>query len=170
MSTARAGARLDRGLLGIYLNDHLTGAVGGVALARRAAGSHRGTPAGDELARLAHEIEEDQDALLEIMRALGIRRTRYKEPFALVAERLGRLKLNGSLLQRSPLSSVVELEGMKLGVAGKLSGWLMLRRLAGLDAALDAAKLDELITRAERQHDALEQLRSSIGVAALTTP
>jgi hypothetical protein len=74
-------------------------------------------------------------------------------------ERAGRLKLNGRLLTRSPLSSVIELEGMRLGVEGKLAGWRSLRRLAEDDARLDAARLDELCQRAERQIDSLEQMR-----------
>ena len=35
-----------------------------------------------------------------------------------VAEKAGRLKLNGSLLTYSPLSRLVELEGLSLGVEG----------------------------------------------------
>jgi hypothetical protein len=44
---AGAGTRRSgHDLLGIYLNDHLAGATGGLELARRVAGSHRG-PAAD---------------------------------------------------------------------------------------------------------------------------
>lgn len=153
-------------LLGIYLNDHLTGAVGGVALAQRAARNH---PTTSELDRLAREIEEDRHSLLEIMSRMRIRRTRYKEPVALVAERLGRFKPNGSIVRRSPLSSVVELEAMKIGVTGKLSCWLMLRRLADVDTTVPAEQLDGLIVRAEQQLEAIEQLRISAGTDAFVT-
>lgn len=146
-------------LLRIYLNDHLAGAAGGTALAHRLASSHKGTAAERELAELAREVDEDRDALIEIMGGLDIPRTYYKEPLALVAERLGRFKLNGSLLQRSPLSSVVELEAMGLGVTGKRSGWRSLRELADSDPRLDRTKLDTLIRRADDQIALLDRLR-----------
>jgi hypothetical protein len=146
-------------LLRIYLNDHLAGSAGGSALAHRLANSHKGTAAARELAALARAIDEDRDALIEIMGQLGIPRTYYKEPLAVIAERLGRFKLNGSLLHRSPLSSVVELEAMALGVTGKRSGWRSLRELAGSEPRLDGARLDTLIQRADDQLAVLEELR-----------
>jgi hypothetical protein len=76
-----------------------------------------------------------------------------------IVARVGRLKLNGRLLTRSPLSSLIELEGRRLGVEGKLAGWRSLRRLADDDARLDAVRLDELCQRAERQIDSLERMR-----------
>jgi hypothetical protein len=146
-------------LLRIYLNDHLAGAAGGTGLARRLAQSHRGTAAERDLASLLREVEDDRAALLEIMSKLDVVRTYYKEPIAALAERAGRLKLNGSLLRRSPLSTVVELEAMLLGVTGKRSGWLSLRELAQSDTRLDKARLDTLIGRADQQLATIERLR-----------
>lgn len=146
-------------LLRIYLNDHLAGAAGGVNLARRLAGSHKGTAAEQELADIARQVADDRDALLAIMGQLGIGRTYYKESLATVVERIGRLKLNGSVLQRSPLSSVVELEGMVLAVTAKGAGWRSLRALADTESRLDPARLDALIQRADAQLATLERLR-----------
>ena len=69
------------------------------------------------------------------------------------------LKLNGYLLIRSPLSSLEELEMLRLGVEGKAAGWRTLRVLAETDKRLDSGRLDELIARARRQADLLEDLR-----------
>lgn len=146
-------------LLGIYLNDHLAGSAAGLALIERTAAAHRTTPAGPPLAKLAVEIAEDRDALEEIMAALGISIQHYKLAGAWLAERAGRLKLNGHLLSRSPSSSVVELEGMQLGVQGKEAGWRSLRTLADTDPRLDADRLDELIARAQAQGATLGELR-----------
>ncbi len=145
-------------LLGIYLNDHLAGAAGGVALARRVAGSRTGSE-GEQTRRLAQEIAEDRDSLIAIMGRLGVRRTFYKEPFAVLAERAGRWKTNGSVLRRSPLSDVVEYEMLTLGITGKHSGWLSLRELAPGRAELDVAELDVLIQRAEAQLELVQRLR-----------
>ena len=70
----------------------------------------------------------DRASLLEIMQALGVRPRKVKGVLALLAERASRFKLNGALVRRSPLSSVIELEGMRLGVEGKTDGWQALRR------------------------------------------
>ncbi|MGI8627945.1 MAG: hypothetical protein ACR2J5_15470 [Geodermatophilaceae bacterium] len=155
-------------LLGIYLNDHLAGATAGVSLIERTAAAQAGTPAGPPLAKLAKEIAEDREALVEIMSALGVGIARYKLAGAWVAERAGRLKLNGRLLERSPLSSLVELEGMKLGVEGKAALWRSLRALADDDARLDISRLEGLIARAKAQSKTLEKLRLAAAEQALT--
>lgn len=148
-------------LLGIYLNDHLAGATGGAELARRAAGAHQGSAIGDDLTRLATEIAEDRGALLSMMTALGIPVRHYKTLAAWAAEKVGRLKLNGQVRGRSPLSSVVELEALRLAVEGKAAGWRTLRELAEHDGRLDAGRLDGLLARARQQASTLEQLRMS---------
>jgi hypothetical protein len=148
----------DDRLLGIYLNDHLAGAVGGSELAHRLAAAEREW-AGEVLQRIAAEVTEDRQALLDIMATLGIPVRHYKAWTAWTAEKVARLKLNGRLLTRSPLSRVVELEVMRLGVEGKAAGWRTLRVRAVHDSRLDGARLDDLIQRAQRQIDQLEELR-----------
>ena len=64
------------------------------------------------------------------MAALDVPVRTYKVYAGLVGERVGRLKLNGRLLARSPLSSLEELELLSLGVTGKAAGWRTLRLLA----------------------------------------
>ncbi len=155
-------------LLSIYLNDHLAGATAGVSLVERTAQEHRGTPAGPPLSQLATEIAEDRQALLDIMCTLDVEVQQYKLAAAWVAERVGRLKLNGHLLSRSPLSSLVELEGLKLGVEGKLSLWATLRTLADTEPRLDIARLGELTARGEAQVDTLEELRVAAALKAFT--
>jgi len=147
-------------LLGIYLNDHLAGATGGLELFRRAAKAHRGTETGDVIEQFAAEVAEDRAALLGMMRALGVPVRQYKVYAAWAAEKVGRLKFNGRLRERSPLSSLVELEALRLGVEGKASGWRTLRTVAERDDRLDPQRLDGLLDRARRQADTLEELRA----------
>lgn len=159
-TSGTAGTRGSKpGLLGIYLNDHLAGATAGVDLFRRAAAPHRGSELGNTLQRLLAEVTEDRTALLDMMKALGVPVRRYKVYAGWVAEKAGRLKLNGHLLDRSPLSTLVELEGMRLGVEGKEAGWRTLRIVADRDGRLDAQRLDGLLARARQQADTLEELR-----------
>jgi hypothetical protein len=129
--TAAGARRSGPDLLGIYLNDHLAGATGGLELARRVAGSHCGPAADGALQRLAAEVAQDRTALQDIMDALGIPVRAYKVYAAWIGEKAARLKLNGHLLARSPLSSLEELEMLRLGVEGKAAGWRTLGVLAG---------------------------------------
>jgi hypothetical protein len=156
----------DLTLLGIYLNDHLAGASIGVNLARRLAANEREWTNADLLDRIAGDIAQDRDALMNIMGALDVPIRRYKTWAAWTAERAGRLKLNGRAFTRSPLSRVLELEAMRLGVEGKAAGWRTLRADAEFDDRLDADWLDALIDRAQEQIDHLEGLR--IEAAAVT--
>jgi|SRR5262245_31203383 len=94
-----------------------------------------------------------------MLAALDVPVRTYKSWAMWTAERLGRLKLNGRLLRRSPLSRVLDLEAMLLGVEGKAAGWRTLRARAESDTRLDAGRLDALIDRAYLQIDELERLR-----------
>jgi len=146
-------------LLGIYLNDHLSGSTSGLELIRRMARAHADTPAGPPLQQLAGEITEDRRALLAIMRTLRVPVRYYKVLGGWAVEKAARLKPNGRLRQRSPLSSVIELETLLLGIEGKRAGWRVLRRQAHVDQRLDPAQLDDLIARAEQQVETVEGLR-----------
>lgn len=146
-------------LLAIYLNDHLAGATVGRELARRSARSNRGTPYEPFLTGLAQEIVEDRQSLLAIMDGLGVRVDRLKTAAAWGGERLARLKLNGQLRGYSPLSRIVELEGLILGVCGKRGLWVTLGGLAGDRPVLVADELVGLRQRAESQLERLETHR-----------
>lgn len=157
-------------LLGVYLNDHLAGSTGGLELARRmAASAESESEYATVLRGLVAEIAEDRSALLAIMATLGIPVRGYKVFAAWAGEKIGRLKLNGHLLSKSPLSSLEETEILRLAIEGKASGWRTLRALASRDSRLDAGHLDELAARADRQSSALETLRATIAEQALTT-
>jgi hypothetical protein len=150
---------LGRDYLKIYLEDHFAGATVGNELARRIADQNEGTAYGDVIARISAEIEEDREALREIMDQVGVDPNRIKVAGAWIGEKAGRLKLNGHLVSYSPQSRVVEIEGLELGVTGKLLLWRALKHVTELVAELPAPRLDELIARAERQRQELEDLR-----------
>jgi hypothetical protein len=109
--------------LRIYLNDHLAGSISGIELAKRSLSNNRDTPLGQFLLKLLKEIEADRASLERIMSRLGVSKDPVKQAVGWLAEKAGRLKLNGQLLGYSDLSRVVELEGLSLGVEGKLAMW-----------------------------------------------
>jgi hypothetical protein len=151
--------------LAIYLNDHLAGSTTAVELLRRAVGEYAGTPLGEFLAALRAEILQDRDELKSIMAANGVAQQRYKVAAAWVAEKATRLKFNGALIRRSPMTPFVELETLAIGIRGKELLWRALRELAPDEAT--ANRLDELIARARRQQDDVERHRLEAGTGAL---
>jgi len=65
------------------------------------------------------------------MERLAVRRNTAEIAGAWAAEKLGRLKLNGRLRGYSPLSRLLELEMLHIGITGKLELWQALQRTLG---------------------------------------
>jgi hypothetical protein len=161
---------VDGRLIAIYLNDHLAGSTGGLELARRARGSNRGTSFEAPLERLATEIAEDRAALVDVMARLGVARDPLKVWAGWTAEKVARLKFNGRIAGYSPLSRVVELEALGLGVEGKRSLWRALARVCGDDARLTGVDFEGLARRAERQRRLIERERLRAAGIAFGAP
>jgi hypothetical protein len=153
---------IDSDLLATYLNDHLAGATAGLELARRARGQNEGTSLGRFLDGLAREIEEDRKTLETVMARLEVGKDRIKVTVGWLGEKAGRLKPNNRLFGYSPLSRLIELEGLALGVEGGL--WEVLRRLD--DRRLEEFDFTALLERAGAQRDALQERRLSAALDA----
>lgn len=151
-------------LRAIYLQDHWAGSTVGSELAKRAASSNKGTELGDFLARLSGELDTDRQALQAVMDELGVSADRLKSSVAWGAEKVGRLKPNGRLLSYSPLSRLVELEGLHVGISGKLSLWQNLQATSAAEIA--AVDLGDLIARAQAQLAELEPHRKAAAAQA----
>lgn len=147
----------DQDLLAIYLNDHLGAATAGVELIRRAAGNHDGSR-GSELSRLADEIAEDRESLKAIMARLEISENVLKEAAGWLGEKAGRLKPNGHLVTRSPLSDVLEVEMMRTGTAARICLFQVLLTVAADDDRLDRREIEQLIDRAQDQEHRLYKI------------
>jgi hypothetical protein len=167
--TGKAVSVGDEGrLLAIYLNDHLAGATLGLELVRRAARENAGSLVGTFLEEeLLPEIVQDRETLQRLMRQLGVASARPKIAAAWVAEKLGRLKLNGSLRQYSPLSRLLELEGLAVGIEGKRALWLALDASSAVDASAAGFDFPALAERAASQRSRLEKHRLAAASDAL---
>jgi len=159
---------LHRRRLGTYLNDHLAAATGGHELAKRAAAANTGSEYGIFLEGLAGEVAEDRETLRAVIRALGIREDPLKKAGGWAGEKLGRLKTNGQLTGYSPLSRLVELEGLAVVAAFNRSLWTNLEAVRAGDARLAPFDVAELRARAERQLAGLEEHRVRAAIPALT--
>jgi hypothetical protein len=160
--SSAAGAVHDLDLLGIYCNDHLAAATGGIELVSRMLGRHRGTTHEAKLEELLDELREERAALRSAMAALDIPVRQYKQVASWVGEKLARLKLNGQLLSRSPLSDLVEFEFIATAVLAKRCGFETLRVVSAAEKRLDGALLDRLIAQADKQHDWLADARREV--------
>jgi hypothetical protein len=153
-------------LLKTYLQDHHAGATGGLELARRAAGSNEETGYGPELERIADEIAEDLEMLEQVMEHLDVSPSKVKDTGAWVFEKVGRLKPNDRLLSYSPLSRVIEIEGLVIGVTGKQALWEALQTALG--EPVGGVSLSELSARAADQRSRLEALRRKAAAEAFS--
>ena len=150
-------------LLSTYLNEHLFGSTAGLDMFRRVARSHRGTELGDKVERLADEVESDRDALLSIMADLDVTPSKLRVAVGHTVERLGRLKPNGTLIRRSPLTDLLEIEALRVAVLAKTTGWEVLREVSAREPRLSRDTISDLLDRAHNQRERLGELHMEVG-------
>ena len=149
-------------LLAVYCNDHLAAATGGIELVSRMIGAFQGSRHEPALRQLLGELREEKTALTRTMASLGFPVRQYKQAAVWIAEKASRAKLNGSLLSRSPMSSLIEFEFLASAVRGKRSGFETLRIAADVEPRIDAALFDRLIEQANRQYEWATDVRREI--------
>jgi hypothetical protein len=126
---------------------------------RRTLASNRDNPEfGPPLQRICAEIEEDRATLEQVMDDLDVGRDRLKPIGAWVGEKIGRLKPNGQLRGYSPLSRMIELEGLYIGISGKARLWKVLEATVG--GRLPGTDFAQLGARADRQRSEVEELQT----------
>jgi hypothetical protein len=157
----------DDKLLHIYLSDHLAASTAGLEVAKRCLSNNQGTALGEHLTRLIPEIDEDRRALESFMQDVGAPRARLKRSAGWLAEKVGRLKFNGRITGYSPLSRLLELEGLSLGIAGKAALWQTLKEASASWRRMRDFDFDHYIERATRQQQDLERFRSEAAQRAL---
>ena len=145
--------------LGTYLNDHLTGSIVALDLARR-----RGSAQGDDeigafLRSFVHEVERDQQSLRSIMATL-------RTPPRISREFLGTAtswldSIRGKLNLPGAPNLVRDIEVLIMGVRGKELLWTSLERLR----VITEPPLAELQARARDQIAGLEELHARCVVA-----
>jgi hypothetical protein len=143
-------------LLRIYLNDHLAGSAGALALARRVSKSNPSGELGRFLAALVEQFADEHAALERVRESIGLARNPAKQTAARLAVSAGRLKLNGRLRGYSDLSRVLELDGLLLCVEAKRGVWTTLAEAGGRTLPVD---LHALLLRGDAQREGLEAHR-----------
>ena len=157
---------IDRTLLRTYLADHLTGATGVRARALKMAQWYASDDIGPELARVAAELDAEQEQLKELIDRLGLAQPLPKQVLARVGEFAGRLKVNGRLLTGSPMTPLLELELLRGAVNGKQGLWETLVVYAP-ELGLDPQRYRDLAEQARAQERTLEVLHGRVRSDAL---
>lgn len=151
----------------ILLRNHQAGGTATVDLFRRAVKAQAGRPYAAQLRQLADEAREDLDFNESVMRRLGVRPSAAQVAATRISERVGRLKPNGALVRRAPLSDLVELEGLIAAVHVKMAGW-QAAVASGALTADETTRLDELHVRAQSQAARLTELHRQAATAVFS--
>jgi hypothetical protein len=146
-------------LLHTYLQDHFAGATFGHELAEHCRRSSEGSEFGPPLAELAHDIAADRKALVAVMQGVGANESSLKVSVAWLTEKLSRVKPNGRLFGRTPLTRLVELESLAVGIAGKRALWRALAVVQSREDGLGGFDFAALEDRADDQLSRVEGLR-----------
>jgi hypothetical protein len=149
--------------LAIYLRDHEAAAQAAYDLFRRTVSNQRRKPYADDLRDLAAEARQDLGSLRAVMKQLGVSPDPLLAGALRLGERVGRLKPNGHLIRRAPLSDLVEIEGLLLAVDASAAAWEALAA-AGVGAVDVAAQ----ISRAARQRERLAAIHRSVAARVLS--
>lgn len=154
--------------IGHHVHIHLAGAAAGIDLFGRSGPELADQQIGQMVLEFRDELVQEREQLLAMAERLGVGESVVMSTAARLGERLGRLKPNGDLLRRTPLTDLLELEAMRDAVAGKIAGWEAL--LAVVDqypGALDRAELEALHQQAEDQHAGLSEAHRTVAARVL---
>ncbi len=156
--------------LRIYIDDHLAMMVAEVELTGRCWRSNRGTPLGRFLQQLENEVKAQQSIARDIIHRIGGKdsiESRIKQGAAWFAEKIGRLKLNDSLLTYSDLSRVVELEALAAVAQERVALWDNLDAVAESDSRLEGITFSFFRDQSQLHLNELNTRRRFAAVEAL---
>jgi hypothetical protein len=153
-----------------YLNDHLSGAMMAVELLAHLEQTHAGTEVQQFAAALHADIEADRQDLLALMRELGVTESRVRQGVAWVAEKATRLKLRMDDPDQGSFLLFEILEGLSLGIEGKVALWMSLAAAAEVTPRLRVRDYDGLLRRARSQRERVDVRRLSLARTTLSNP
>ncbi len=144
-----------------YLNDHLAGSVGAIAMVERVIEENAGDLLGRRLEEILQEIKQDQSVLQDLIDRAGGKENSLKKAGAWLAEKAGRVKLGGTG-DPGGLARLEVLETLAIGMQGRRALWRGLRVVVDQHPVLRDLDLDLMERRAVEQHDRVEQWRLEV--------
>ena len=140
-----------------YLQDHLAGAQHAIELLKAMRDHFAWQPLGEFASLLLAEIEADRDVLAKLIDRAGGKPAGVKEWGAWLAEKVSRLKLKHD--SADGLGTFEALEFLVIGIHGKRALWRALAAVAPFDSRVQGIDFTKLISRAEDQHQKVEEQR-----------
>lgn len=153
-----------------YIRVHLAGAAAGIDLFTRSSRDQHDQRTRDLLDGIRSDLRWEKSRLQEMARATGTDESLVLSTATRVGERLGRLKPNGSLVHRTRLTDLVELEAMRTAVGGKRAGWRGMLSVADTRSGLDRDVLEKLLSMADEQLELLDEEHTRVASEALAQP
>lgn len=135
-----------------YLNDHLTGSIVALDLARRRASAQGDDRFGTFLRTFVRDVEQDQQVLRRVMESVGATPRVSRELLGTATSWLDSVR--GTFSMPGAPNLVRDLEVLIMGVRGKELLWTSLERLGHTPDP----PLPELQARARKQIDGLVEL------------
>ena len=151
-----------------YLQNHEAAGQAGHDLFRRVASGQRHRTYGRELHDLADEVRDDLASLRTIMAETGVHPNPLLAMALRIGERVGRLKPNGTLIRRAPVTDLVEIEALVTIVHAKRNAWTALAAVPHGREALDPGLLATMSGRADDQIDRLAIIHGAVSARLLS--
>lgn len=158
------------GALTTYINDHLAGSVAAIELLDDLIAHPVEPEEPGFFIGLRDELTSEQDVLRELLRELGSGESAVRKAAGWLAQKVADLKLRWDDPGTGALRRFEALEGLALGVLGKLSLWRALKAVAPVEPALQRLDLADLARRAESQYASVEARRVAAAVTAFAAP
>jgi len=156
--------------LSIYLNDHLAGSVAALELIEHLAKNYPDTSLEGFFGDLHADISADQDVLRDLLNTLDAKESGVRKAGAWIAEKFGRMKLGLKEHDVTGTGLLEALEGLVLGISGKLLLWRSLSTASESLPQLKGPDYAQLEQRAAEQRDRVEEKRIAAAREAFRAP
>ena len=152
--------------LASYLRNHEAVATASFDLARRTLSNQRARAYAEDLRGLVAELRDDLGSLRSLMSRAGVQPDRVLGTALRLGERAGRLKPNGHLIRRAPLSDLVEIEAMLDAAYAKVAGWQSIRQ-SRLAQGSDLPVIESVLQRSQAQAERLVPIHRTVATEVL---
>lgn len=143
--------------LATYLRDHLAGGDTAVGTLRALENTDIPAPLAEVIEWVVPEIEEDKRMLERMIHSLDVKQTWWRSVGAWIASKASSWKFWHRV--SGDLGHLEVLEVLSIGILGKRALWRVLANLQSATGQFAGTDFQDLISRAERQYDAVEHAR-----------
>lgn len=142
-----------------YLSDHLAGAVGAIALMEHLEKVYANTDVARVIAGVRADVEADREKLKALATTLDVNVSTPRKVAGWMGEQMAQLKLHLDDSSDGTLYLLEALDGLAMGIDGKLALWHGLAAAAVNMPSLRGLDYEHLAQRAQDQRKRIEPAR-----------